>query len=104
MMVDEQDRKQAVEEVLPIEPNVIPYCAEQHLDRNFNLLSISAVGLVTGSTWPALGGSIVWVTVPSSLPQKLTLFDRLLQSTMEGHQVLSTNCIALCYVGEWDFG
>ena len=31
----------------------------QQLDRNFNLLSISAVGIVTGNTWAALGGSIV---------------------------------------------
>ena len=32
---------------------------EQKLDRNFSLLSISAVGIVTGNTWAALGGSIV---------------------------------------------
>ena len=31
----------------------------QQLDRNFSLLSISAVGVVTGNTWAALGGSIV---------------------------------------------
>ncbi|PQE26853.1 hypothetical protein CJF31_00003568 [Rutstroemia sp. NJR-2017a BVV2] len=30
----------------------------QELERNFSLLSICAVGLVTGSTWAALGGSI----------------------------------------------
>lgn len=31
----------------------------QELDRNFSLLSITAVGIVTGNTWAALGGSIV---------------------------------------------
>lgn len=32
---------------------------KQELDRNFSLLSVSAVGIVNGSTWAALGGSIV---------------------------------------------
>ena len=32
---------------------------KQELDRNFSLLSISAVGIVNGNTWAALGGSIV---------------------------------------------
>ena len=27
-------------------------------DRNFSLLSISAVGIVTGNSWAAIGGSI----------------------------------------------
>ncbi len=31
----------------------------QELDRNFSLLSICSVGIVTGNTWAALGGSIV---------------------------------------------
>ncbi len=31
----------------------------QELERNFSLFSICSVGIVTGSTWPALGGSIV---------------------------------------------
>lgn len=31
----------------------------QELERNFSLLSICSVGLVTGCTWAALGGSIV---------------------------------------------
>ena len=30
----------------------------QELDRNFNLLSVCSVGIVTGNTWAALGGSI----------------------------------------------
>ena len=28
----------------------------QELDRRFNLLSAAAVGVTTGTTWPALGG------------------------------------------------
>lgn len=28
----------------------------QELERNFSLLSICAVGIVTGNTWAALGG------------------------------------------------
>jgi hypothetical protein len=31
----------------------------QELDRNFSLFSICSVGIVTGNTWAALGGSIV---------------------------------------------
>ncbi len=30
----------------------------QELDRNFNLLSICSLGIATGNTWIALGGSI----------------------------------------------
>lgn len=30
----------------------------QELDRNFNFISICSVGIVTGNTWAALGGSI----------------------------------------------
>lgn len=32
---------------------------KQELDRNFNLLSLTAVGIVNGNTWASLGGSIV---------------------------------------------
>ena len=39
----------------------------QQLDRNFSLLSISAVGVVTGNTWAALGGSIVSTPLVSFL-------------------------------------
>ena len=35
----------------------------QKLDRNFSLLSICSVGIVVGSSWPALGGSIVSLCV-----------------------------------------
>lgn len=31
----------------------------QELDRNFNLLTLAGVGLVVGSVWPAVGGSIL---------------------------------------------
>jgi hypothetical protein len=30
----------------------------QELERNFSLFSICSVGIVTGNTWAALGGSI----------------------------------------------
>jgi choline transport protein len=30
----------------------------QELERNFSLLSVCSVGIVTGNTWAALGGSI----------------------------------------------
>jgi choline transport protein len=32
---------------------------KQELDRQFSLLSICSVGIVTGNDWAALGGSIV---------------------------------------------
>lgn len=31
----------------------------QELERNFSFLSLCSVGIVTGNTWAALGGSIV---------------------------------------------
>lgn len=36
---------------------------KQELERNFSLLSVSAVGIVNGSTWAALGGSIVGLSL-----------------------------------------
>lgn len=39
----------------------------QELDRNFNLLSICAVGVVTGNAWTAAGGTIV--SMPSDISQ-----------------------------------
>lgn len=41
---------------------------KQELDRNFSLLSISAVGIVNGNTWAVLGGSIVGLSRRQSLP------------------------------------
>ena len=32
---------------------------KQELDRNFSLLSVSAVGILSGNAWVILGGSIV---------------------------------------------
>ena len=32
---------------------------KQELDRNFSLLSMSAVGIVSGNTWTVFGGTIV---------------------------------------------
>ncbi|KAF8856355.1 putative choline transport protein [Acephala macrosclerotiorum] len=39
----------------------------QELERNFSLLSVCSVGIVTGNTWAALGGSIV-VTIYNGGP------------------------------------
>lgn len=36
---------------------------KQELDKNFSLLSISALGIVNGCTWAALGGSIVGLSL-----------------------------------------
>ena len=36
---------------------------KQELDRNFSSLSITAVGIVNGNTWAALGGSIVGLSL-----------------------------------------
>ena len=32
---------------------------DQRLDRNFNLLSLCSVGLVTGNVWAALGSAYI---------------------------------------------
>lgn len=32
---------------------------QQELSRNFNFLSLCSVGIVTGNSWTAIGGSIV---------------------------------------------
>lgn len=63
----------------------------QELDRNFSLLSITAVGIVTGNTWAALGGSIVSRTVSTTGPRsdnqtRLSLF------TTEVRRESSMNC------------
>lgn len=31
----------------------------QELERNFNLLSLTGIGIVVGNVWPAAGGSIL---------------------------------------------
>jgi hypothetical protein len=38
----------------------------QEVDRNFSLLSITALGIVAGNTWTALGGAIVCTNYSSS--------------------------------------
>jgi hypothetical protein len=35
---------------------------KQELERQFSLLSICAVGITTGNTWVAMGGSLVCTT------------------------------------------
>lgn len=42
----------------------------QELDRNFSLLSLTAVGIVSGNAWTAGGGTIV--RQPSPIPQTIT--------------------------------
>ena len=41
---------------------------KQELDTNFSLLSISAVGIVSGNTWTILGGSVVGIPLGVSAP------------------------------------
>ena len=40
---------------------------KQELDRNFSLLSVSAVGIISGNTWTILGGSIVGIPLGVSV-------------------------------------
>lgn len=63
----------------------------QELDRNFSLLSITAVGIVTGNTWAALGGSIVSAVGFTSRP-KSDDQTRLSRFTMEAHRESSMSC------------
>lgn len=42
----------------------------QELDRNFSLVSLIAVGIVSGNAWTAGGGTIV--RHPSPIPQTIT--------------------------------
>lgn len=65
----------------------------QELDRNFSLINICGLGVTTGNTWIALGGSIV-CKFDSSVSWEVSLMAfRLSQSTMEDRQVLCTNCM-----------
>lgn len=63
----------------------------QELDRNFSLLSITAVGIVTGNTWAALGGSIV---SSAGFPSRPRSDDqtRLSRFTMEAPRESSMSC------------
>ncbi len=65
----------------------------QQLDRNFRLIDICGMGITTGSTWTALGGSIV-CKFCSSIAWEVSLMAlRLSQSTMEARQGSFTNCM-----------
>ena len=41
------------------EPPINPSGHRQELDRNFHLINICGLGLTSGNTWIAIGGSIV---------------------------------------------
>lgn len=72
----------------------------QELQRNFGLWSICGVGLVTGNSWAALGGSIV-IELESrldpasihaaSVPARL-MWDRSWPYTTAAHRAPSTSC------------
>ena len=64
----------------------------QELDRNFRLINICGLGLTTGNTWIALGGSIVCKFYSSVAWEVSLMALRLSQSTMEDRQVSFTNC------------
>lgn len=37
---------------------------KQELQRNFGLISLCGLGITSGNTWIALGGSVVWMSLP----------------------------------------
>ena len=60
----------------PLEATSAPVQGQQ-LDRNFSLLSICSVGIVTGNVWAAEGGTIVRMSVFVDAPEA----DVLVQAT-----------------------
>ena len=64
----------------------------QELDRNFGLIHICGLGVTTGNTWMALGGSIVCEFYSSAAYEVSLIALRLSQSTMEDPPVSFTNC------------
>lgn len=48
-----------VDEARPIGELVNASGHVQELQRNFNLLSLTGIGIVVGNVWPAAGGSIL---------------------------------------------
>jgi choline transport protein len=65
----------------------------QELDRNFRLINICGLGITTGNTWIALGGSIVCkFCFPVAWEVSLMAL-RLSPSTMEDRPVSFTNCM-----------
>ena len=65
----------------------------QELDRNFRFINICGLGITTGNTWIALGGSIVCKFYSSVAWEVSLMALRLSQSTMEDRQVSFTNCM-----------
>ena len=65
----------------------------QELDRNFRLINICGLGITTGNTWIALGGSIVCKFYPSGSWEASLMALRLSQSTMAARQVSFTSCM-----------
>ena len=66
----------------------------QELDRNFRLIDICGMGITTGSTWTALGGSLVYTFFSSIAWEASLMAVRLLQSSMEARPASSTNCMS----------
>ena len=83
------------------EPPINPSGHRQELDRNFHLINICGLGLTSGNTWIAIGGSIVGFPLsalcsPDCLAH-MQLY-RWWQSIMADHQASYTNCT---YVPFW---
>ena len=66
----------------------------QELDRNFRLINICGLGITTGNTWIALGGSLVGAFYPFDASRfSLMFYFRPSRSIMEVLRVLYTNCM-----------
>lgn len=58
----------------------------QEVDRNFGLLSLAGFGIVSGNTWPALGGTILVAIFNGGPPGTLyELFVRCSQHSFDCH-------------------
>lgn len=57
----------------------------QELDRNFSLLSLAGVGLVVGTVWPAVGGSIL-IALYNGGPPGTTNVSDVVSSTLTSHR------------------
>lgn len=68
----------------------------QELERNFHLINICGLGITSGNTWLAVGGSIV--SSICILVIRRLMIVRLLQFTMEVLRVLFTNCKNFRYI------
>jgi choline transport protein len=56
---DHTTESSGVEQKGPDEGLINPSGHRQELDRNFHLINICGLGLTSGNTWIAIGGSIV---------------------------------------------